>query len=231
MSNVVRVVILDVDGTLIDSNDLHALAWVDALAAFGLAVPFEEVRPLIGMGGDKLLPIVAGLRDDEPGGKQITERRSAIFAEKYFAKLEPFDGAVELCARMHGRGLKLVVASSARAEELDSLLDVAGVRGMIEKRTSSSDADASKPDPDIVAAALKSAGVAPGEAIMIGDTPYDIEAAKKAGVATIAFRCGGGWSDAELAGALAIYDGPRQLFDRFDASPLAAAPAADPVRA
>jgi HAD superfamily hydrolase (TIGR01509 family) len=214
-------IILDVDGTLIDSNDAHAHAWVDALAAFDIHVAFEKVRPLIGMGGDKLLPKVAGLRDDEPGGKDVSERRSEIFRERYLPTLRPFPMARELLARMHGRGLRLIVASSAKEDELGALLDVAGVRGLIERKTSSSDAENSKPDPDIVVAALKRAKVEPARAIMIGDTPYDLASAAQAGVGLVAFRCGGGWTDADFSGARAIYDGPVDLFERFDASPIA----------
>ena len=216
-----QVVILDIDGTLVDSNDAHAHAWVEALAAFDLVATFEQVRPLIGMGGDKLLPKVAGLRDDEPGGKEIVARRSKIFREKYLPHLLPFPGSIELCARMHGRGLRLVVATSAKAEEVDALLEIAKVHGLIEKKTSADDAKESKPDPDIVSAALKSAKVAAAQALMLGDTPYDIEVARGAGVGTIAFRCGGHWKDDDLRGAVSIYDGPLDLFTRYDSSPLA----------
>ena len=213
-------VILDVDGTLIDSNDAHAHAWVDALAAFDIHVAFDKVRPLIGMGGDKLLPKVAGLKDDEPGGKDVSERRSQIFRERYLATLRPFPMVRELLARMHGRGLRLIVASSAKEDELGALLDVAGVRGLIEHKTSSSDAENSKPDPDIVVAALHRAKVEPRRAIMIGDTPYDLASATRAGVASLSFRCGGGWRDEDFRGARGVYDGPADLFARFDASPI-----------
>ena len=213
-------VIFDVDGTLIDSNDAHAHAWVDALAAFDIHVAFDKVRPLIGMGGDKLLPKVAGLRDDEPGGKDVVERRSQLFRERYLPTLRAFPLAQELLARMHGRGLRLIVASSAKDDELGALLDVAGVRGLIEHKTSSSDAEHSKPDPDIVVAALARAKVEARRAIMIGDTPYDLSSAAGAGVSLLAFRCGGGWTDDDFRGARAIYDGPADLFERFDVSPI-----------
>jgi HAD superfamily hydrolase (TIGR01509 family) len=226
MPNSLQAVILDVDGTLVDSNDAHAHAWVEALGAFGVVASFERVRPLIGMGGDKLLPLVAGISDEEPGGKEISARRAAIFREKYLPTLQAFPKVIDLLARMHGRGLHLVVASSAKADELGALLDVANVRGLIEARTSSDDAERSKPDPDVVAAALRRANVPAAHAIMLGDTPYDIEAAARVGIDTIALRCGGGWSDAELVGAVAIYDDPADLFERYDTSPFATRAAA-----
>ncbi len=121
---------------------------------------------------------------------------------------------------MHETGLKLVVASSAAADELEQLLEIAGATDLVEKRTSSSDAEHSKPDPDIVQVALESAGVDPSEAIMLGDTPYDIQAATKAGVRLVAVRCGG-WDDDDLKGAIAIYDAPADLLAHYDTSPFA----------
>jgi HAD superfamily hydrolase (TIGR01509 family) len=215
----IRGVILDVDGTLVDSNDAHARAWVEALAEQGIEVSFEKVRRLIGMGGDKLLPRVAGLEEDSPRGKVISERRSEIFKSRYLHRLKAFPGTRELLLRMRGEGLKLVVASSAKEDELKPLLKIAGAADLIEEKTSSDDAENSKPDPDIVEAALKQSGFSSNEAVMIGDTPYDIEAASRAGLEVIAFRCGG-WNDEELAGATAIYDGPADLLAQYDSSPL-----------
>ena len=215
----VKGVILDVDGTLIDSNDAHAHAWVEALEEFGIKVAFEEVRPLIGMGGDKLMPEVAGLSEETPEGKQIGKRRSEIFKERYLPYLKPFPKTRELLRRMRDDELKLVVASSAKEDELKSLLKIAGADHLIEEKTSSDDAENSKPDPDIVKAALDASGLSADEVVMIGDTPYDIEAASRAGVRTIAFRCGG-WDDENLRGAIAIYDGPADLLEHYDSSPL-----------
>jgi HAD superfamily hydrolase (TIGR01509 family) len=215
----IRGIILDVDGTLVDSNDAHAKAWVEALAEHGINVSFEQVRKLIGMGGDKLLPEVAGIAEDSPKGKAISQRRGEIFKTRYLPNIKAFPRTRELLLRMHDDGLKLVVASSAKEDELKPLLEIAGTADLIEEKTSSDDADNSKPDPDIVKAALDSAGLSADEAIMLGDTPYDIEAASKAGVKVIAFRCGG-WDDAHLAGAIAIYDGPADLLAHYDESPL-----------
>jgi phosphoglycolate phosphatase-like HAD superfamily hydrolase len=215
----IRGVILDVDGTLVDSNDAHTKAWVEALAEHGIHVPFEQVRKLIGMGGDKLLPKVAGISEETPEGKAISRRRSEIFKSRYLSHIKAFPRTRELLLRIHGDGLKLVVASSAKEDELKPLLEIAGAADLIEEKTSSDDAENSKPDPDIIKAALDGAGFSAAEAVMLGDTPYDIEAATRAGVKVIAFRCGG-WDDAHLAGAIAIYDGPADLLAHYDESPL-----------
>jgi HAD superfamily hydrolase (TIGR01509 family) len=219
----IRGVILDVDGTLVDSNDAHANAWVEALAEHGRQVAFKKIRPLIGMGGDKLLPEAAGIEEDSDEGKKISEYRSEVFKKKYLPVLKPFPGVRELLERMRGEGLKLVVASSAKKDELKHLLEIAGAADLIEGKTSSSDAESSKPDPDIIQAALDDSGLPPGEVVMLGDTPYDIESAGRAGVKTIALRCGG-WDDSKLTGAIAIYDGPRDLLARYDSSPLGRKP-------
>ena len=215
----VRGVILDIDGTLLNSNDAHARAWLEALAEFGIQVTFAEVRPLIGMGGDKLLPAVAGIEEDSVLGKKIGQRRGEIFEQQYLPRLEPFPRTRALLLRMRDAGLRLAVATSAKKEELTPLLELANVADLIEDATSSSDAASSKPDPDIVRAALQKLDLQASQAVMIGDTPYDIQAASQLGVATIAFRCGGR-SNADLAGAIAIYDGPAELLERFAESPL-----------
>jgi len=217
-----RVVLFDVDGTLIDSNDAHARAWEDVFREEGYAARFADVRPLIGMGGDKLLPTVIGVDAESERGKALGERRKRIFKERYLPRLRPFPGARALLERMRAAGLTLVVATSAQEDELAGLLDAAGVADLFAETTTSSDADSSKPDPDIIEAALERAGrVAPDGALMVGDTPYDVEAALRAGIRAIAFRCGGGWPDEAFAGAAAIYDGPADLLARLDESPIA----------
>src|SRR6476661_8516184 len=178
-----RTVLLDIDGTLIDSNDAHARAWVDALRTHGYVVPFEEVRPLIGMGGDKLLPRLTGLDPDSGEAKRVGETRSKLFQERELPTLRTTKG-------------------------VRALLVHAGVADLIPLASSSSDADRSKPDPDIVQAALRKSGSLAAQSVMVGDTPYDIEAAARAKVPSIALRCGGWWGDAALSGATAIYDDP-----------------------
>ena len=216
----VRGVLLDVDGTLLDSNDAHAEAFVEAFADCGHPVPFEKVRPLIGKGSDKLLMEAAGLEKESEPGKKVGERKKEIFTEQYLPRLQPFPGVRELLTRMQEEGLKLVAASSAEEEELKALLEKAGVADLVTERTSSSEVEASKPDPDIVQAALKKIGLPAGEVVMLGDTPYDVEAARKAGVGVLALRCGG-WTDADLQGALAVYQDPADLLAQYGPSPLA----------
>jgi HAD superfamily hydrolase (TIGR01509 family) len=213
-------VLFDIDGTLVDSNDAHAHAWVEAFAEFGVGVDFGNVRRSIGMGGDKLMPAVSSVAEDSSVGEQISKRRQEIFKTKYLPTLRPFAGARDLVAALKARGLTPVAASSAKRDELEALLRIADVSELLGESTSSDDAEESKPDPDIVKAALKKAKANPADALLIGDTPYDMEAATRARVDAIAFRCGG-WGDTDLRGAMAIYDGPWHLLARLDESPLA----------
>lgn len=214
----VRGVLLDIDGTLVESNDAHAQAWVEALAEAGRPVPFETVRPLIGMGGDKLLPKVAGIDAESGEGKRIGARRGAIFLKEYLPHLRPTRGAEDLLRRLSDRQLKLAVASSSKKAELGPLLKVCGADKYIHAATSSDDAENSKPDPDILHAALGEIDLPTDEVVLLGDTPYDIAAARKAGVRVIALRCGG-WTDADLP-ADAVYDDPAQLAGQLERSPL-----------
>jgi phosphoglycolate phosphatase-like HAD superfamily hydrolase len=216
MSN--GAVVLDVDGTLVDSNDAHARAWVEGFAEHGIAVPFEKVRRAIGMGSDKLMPHVAGIDHESTQGRKISERRGEIFTRAYLPHLQPFPGVRALLERFRADDLRLTVASSAQEDELEALLDIAGVSDIIHSQTSSDDADRSKPDPDIVHAAIARVKVPLDRIIMLGDTPYDVAAATRAGIAIVAVECGG-WSAAELHGARAVYAAPADLLDRFDASP------------
>jgi HAD superfamily hydrolase (TIGR01509 family) len=213
-------VLLDVDGTLVDSNDAHARVWVRALSEHGIQVEFATLRRLIGKGGDKLLPEVSGLDAESPEGKAISERRGELFKKEFLPTLRPFPGAKELMARMKEQGLRLAVASSSKKDELKELLRVCGADEFIEASTSSDDAENSKPDPDIVHAALARIGQPPGQVILLGDTPYDVEAGTKAGIRVVALRCGG-WGDADLKGAIKVYDDPADLLARFDGSPFA----------
>ena len=208
--NPIRAVLFDVDGTLVDSNDAHAHAWVEAFAAAGITVDYDKVRCSIGMGGDKLMPAVSGIEEDSAEGQRIARLRGDIFKAKYLPTLKPFRDAGALVSALRARGVSATAASSAKRDELESLLKIAAATSLLGAAASSDDADESKPDPDILHAALKKVKATPDEAVMIGDTPYDVEAAARAGVIAIAFRCGG-WSDEALTGAAAIYDGPWDL--------------------
>jgi HAD superfamily hydrolase (TIGR01549 family) len=203
-------VLLDIDGTLLDSNDAHAQSWTEIFRQSGRDIPFERVRPLIGKGGDKLLPELTGVDHESEEGKRLSAARKQLFAADYLPKLQPTRGARGLVEALKREGLKIVIATSSSGDELDALLRQAGVNDLIERATSSDDGD-SKPDPDIIKAALAKGRLRPDEAVMVGDTPYDIEAASRAGVAAIALRCGGWWDDAALEGAAAIYDDPAAL--------------------
>jgi HAD superfamily hydrolase (TIGR01509 family) len=218
-------VIFDVDGTLVDSNDAHARAWVAAFAEHGITVAYEPVRRAIGMGGDKLMPLVSGLEEDSREGKPIAKRRAEIFQEIWLPQLKPFPRTRELVQRVSDSGVVLAVASSATEEELHPLLAAAGVSDLIPTRTSSDDAEESKPDPDIVKAALRRTGCSAAQAIMIGDTPYDVEAARRAGIRIIALECGG-WGRADLGNATEVYRDASELLDRYEESVLARVAAA-----
>jgi HAD superfamily hydrolase (TIGR01549 family) len=215
----IRGVILDVDGTLVLSNDAHAQSWMEAMADFGYYVTYEKVRPLIGMGGDKVLPETIGLQKDSEEGIKISAKRKEIFKKRYLPVLQATPGSRELLEYMRVQGLKLAIASSSEKDELKALLQVAGASDLVQEVTSSSDASRSKPDPDVMQVTLQRIGLPANQVLMLGDTPYDIEAAAKVGVGTIALRCGG-WTDPELKGALAIYNDPADLLDHYDTSPL-----------
>ena len=210
-------VIFDVDGTLVDSNDAHAQSWVDTFREAGYDVPFDKVRPLIGMGADKLLPQTIGISHDSEEGKKLLERRGKIFSTNYLPHLRPLPGARDLVLRVKRDGMKAIVATSAKDEELKGLLKAANVEDLMEEKATASDAKRSKPDPDIVQAAIDESGLSRNDLVMIGDTPYDVEAATKAGVRTIGFQSGG-WTKAALKGAVEVYEGPADLIAHYDTS-------------
>jgi HAD superfamily hydrolase (TIGR01509 family) len=202
--------LFDVDGTLIDSNGAHAVAWATALQEHGVDAGIVHVRRMIGMGGDKILPALAHVSEDSDVGQSITRRRKAIF-QSLLPSLEPTPGARLLLEFLRERKVDLVVATSADDREMSALLQRAGVADLIPARASKDDASASKPDPDIVRAALARSWAQPKHTALIGDTPYDIEAAERAGIDAIALRCGGYWTDSSLRGAAQIFDSPEAL--------------------
>jgi phosphoglycolate phosphatase-like HAD superfamily hydrolase len=215
-----HALIFDVDGTLVDSNDAHAAAWSDALREADVVRDAKTIRPFIGKGADKLLPEVAGISADGESGRRVTERRSAIFRDVYLPRVRPFPGVRALFERLERDGVRRAIASSAADEELDLLLKVAEIGDLVPHRTSADEVDASKPDPDVVEAALarldREAPLDRRAALFVGDTPYDVEAARRASVGVIAVRCGG-WTDAELTGARAIFEGPAALLAHYEA--------------
>jgi phosphoglycolate phosphatase-like HAD superfamily hydrolase len=218
----IDTVLFDIDGTLDDSNDAHANSWVDALAEAGYPTPFALIRPLIGLGSDKLFPKLGhGLSADAEPGKAILGRRREIFLSKYLPAIEPFAGAHDLVAALRAHEYRLIVASSASEEELTPLLRIAHVEDLFDHAMTPNEVENSKPDPDIVEAALAWSKTSRENAVMIGDSRYDVEAAMRARVAAIALRCGG-TPDADLAGAAAIFDDPADLLRALERTSFAA---------
>lgn len=205
-----EAVLFDVDGTLIDSNGAHAVAWATALREHGISTSATEIRRFIGMGTDKLLPSVAQIDPHTSLGRTVAKRKAAIF-DALLPTLGPTQGARPLVEYLRAHHVELVIATSAPDREMNVVLERAGVKDLFPKRTSKDDAANSKPDPDIVEAALKKSRVPRDMTVMVGDTPYDVEAAGRAGVAVIALRCGGYWSDRDFAGALDVFDDPAAL--------------------
>ena len=216
-----RTVILDVDGTLVDSNSAHAHAWTDALHECGRRVPYERVRLLIGMGGDNLLPTLLGIPDDSDEGKKLSARCTEIFEERYLPWIRPFPKVRELVQRMRDDGLTITIATSGKRDKLMPLIERAGIVSLVDVIVSSDDVERSKPEPDLVLEVLKRTGTRPSSALMLGDTPYDVAAALRADVAIVGLRCGG-WDDEQLVGAISVYDSPAALFDAYDSSPFSA---------
>ncbi len=220
-----KAVLFDVDGTLIDTNHLHASAWADTFREFGHAIDIEDIDRQIGKGGDELMPVFLSGDEVEARGKAIEKRYAAIFKERYLAQAKPFPHVPELFARLRRDGVRIALASSAKEDMLAEFKTIAGIDGLTDVETTSDDAEASKPNPDIFDAARERFGdVAREEAIVVGDTPYDAEAATKAGLRTIGLTCGG-WSEAELkqAGCITVYRDPADLLANYEASPIASA--------
>lgn len=209
-------VIFDVDGTLVDSTDEHARAFVDAFSIFEHTIPYHRIRPLIGMGSEKLIPLAVGRPISVSEVEDISHMKSEIFKNIYFPKVKPFPDAEAMLKKIKQHGVHLAVASSANQEELEMLLSVVKAQTLFDVVTSSDDADRSKPDPDIVCAAKEKLALPPETLWMIGDTPYDVEAAKRAGLKAIALRCSG-WQDDSFSAADMILDGPWSLNAAFPA--------------
>ncbi len=216
-----QAAIFDIDGTLVDSVDLHASAWQEALMKFGHDVSFEQARSQIGKGGDKLIPVFLSEAEQAEHGEDMEEWRGKLFKSKYLPMVRPFSAVPELLRRVHDAGMKVAAASSAKQAELEIYLEIAGITDLVDEATCSEDAEQSKPAPDIFHVALHKLGIDPSQAVAVGDTPYDAQAAGKAGIPTIGMLCGG-FTEAELrkGGCVAVYPGPGALLACFSASPL-----------
>jgi HAD superfamily hydrolase (TIGR01509 family) len=219
----IEAVIFDVDGTIVDSNEAHVTAWDRAFRRFGKNFPKEQLREQIGKGADQYLPAFLNEEELRSIGDKIDKYRSEIFQKEYLPNLKPFPKVRELFERIRGEGKCIALASSGKKEDLRVLTKIANVADLVDFEITADDAKKSKPAADIFESTLqKLHQPSPDTVISVGDTPYDVEAAKKVGVATIALLCGG-FSEAKLrgAGAIAIYRDPADLLDHYEKSPIA----------
>ena len=211
--------ILDIDGTLVDTNYHHAMAWYRAFHQHEIVLPIWRIHTHMGMGGDQLVGSLCGERTEEEKGDDVRAAEKVLYAE-LIGEVEPLKGARELIEDLRGRGHAVVLASSAKEDEVDHYLDLLDARDLADDWTTSADVESTKPQPDLVNAAMKKAGT--GEAVMVGDTPWDVQAAERAGIETVAVLTGG-FSAAELreAGAVAVFESIEELSEAIDETPLA----------
>ncbi|MFC7912320.1 HAD family hydrolase [Streptomyces sp. JHA19] len=217
-----RIAVLDVDGTLIDSNYHHALAWYRALRSVGETWPVWRLHRLIGMGGDQLVTALGGEDLERRVGDRVREQQGKE-VDGLIEEMAPLPGARDLLLAIKERGHRLVLASSGKGRHVDAFLDMLDARGIADDWTSSADVEASKPAPDLLHVALQKLGAPPdAPSVMIGDSVWDVEAAKRAGMPALVVRSGG-FGDDELrnAGAVALYDTPADLAKALDDTPLA----------
>ena len=223
-----RAALFDVDGTLVDTNDLHTAAWRAAFLHFGHDFPLTAIREQVGKGGDNLIPALLP-ESGEDLREEIDAFRGELFKRDYLPRAVPFPGVRALFERLVEDGVRIVLASSSSGTEVDFHLNLIGCSDLVSAVTTRDDVESSKPCPDIFAAALaKVAPVRTEEAIVVGDTPWDVKAASRAGLRTLAFRSGG-FEEAQLrdAGAAFVYDGAHDLLARYDSSPFGARAHAD----
>jgi HAD superfamily hydrolase (TIGR01509 family) len=214
----VRAVLFDIDGTLVDSTYFHALAWSQALRSQGHDVPMATVHRAVGIGGDQILDHLVPRRD-RSRDDALREAHAKRY-ERYWPDLRAFDGACELLTECHDSGVRVALTSSADERDLEVLLDVLDCEGAVDVVIGAKDVEASKPEPDVVEVALERLGVAPSEAVLVGDSVWDALAARHAGVRCIGVACGG-TSTAELldAGMVAVHSGPRDLLEHLRHDP------------
>jgi membrane protein len=216
-----QAILFDIDGTLVDSNEAHVDAWQEAFRSAGFVFDRAQIHEQIGKGADNLVPsLVPDVTEDEQA--RLGETHGDIFKSRYLPNLKPFPGAAEILKHAAAAGQKVVLASSASREELDHHAELLGAKPLLTATTSKDDVEHSKPSPDIFAKALEKSGcIAPDDAIVIGDTPYDIIAARKLGVEAIGVRSGG-FRDDQLndAGAVALYDDVAALLADYANSPI-----------
>lgn len=218
-----KAVIFDVDGTLVDSVDQHAQAWQDAFRDFGNDVGFLAIRGQIGKGGDQLMPVFLSKEEMRDKADKLDKHRSDVFKQNYLPLVRAFPGVRDLFQRLLADGWQIALASSAKNDELDAYKRLARIEDLVDTNTTSEDAEKSKPHPDIFQAALdRLQGCSAKDVFVVGDTPYDAQAAAKAGMKTIGVLCGGfPENDLRTAGCIAIFQDPEDLLAKLDSSPLA----------
>jgi HAD superfamily hydrolase (TIGR01549 family) len=215
---VTRAALLDVDGTLIDANYFHAIAWYRGFRRSGITLPLWRIHRHVGMGGDQLVPALVGAETDERLGDEIRGARDEEY-ERLIGEVAPLEGARELIEDLKRQDRVVVLASSAPEKELDHYLDLLDARELVDGWTTNDDVEATKPQPDLVRAAMDKAGT--DEAAMVGDAPWDVESARKAGVETVCVITGG-FSEQELrdAGATTVFESVEELRRRLAETPL-----------
>ncbi len=191
MKNALEAVIFDMDGTLIDSNDLHARAWRDAFLDYGVTFELDTIRMQIGKGGDLLVPDLLNAKQMISFGSEIEDYRKKLFRDRYRQRIKPFPGIPENFARLREKDIRLVIATSSNKEDLSFYIDLLGVEDLLDDATSADDVEMSKPAPDVFSAALHKLGTRQARTLVVGDTPYDILAAHRSSLPVAAVRCGG----------------------------------------
>jgi HAD superfamily hydrolase (TIGR01549 family) len=219
---VIRGAVFDLDGTLVDSNDLHVLAWQETFRHFGKEIPVERLREQIGKGGDQYLPVFLNEREMREFGEEADKYRGKVFKKKYLSRVKPFPKVRELFQKLRAEGKKIALASSGKETEVRHYERLLEIGGLFDSMTTVDQVAQSKPKADVFIAALNLLGLSPSEAVAIGDTPYDVGAAKKIELATIGVLCGGFPEEAlRDEGAVAIFRDPADLLERYYQSPLA----------
>ena len=214
-----RAAILDIDGTLVDTNYQHTIAWYHAFRQSDVILPIWKIHRAIGMGGDQFVPHLVGEEKAEEIGDEVKAAEKPLY-QSMIEQVEPFDGARDFIVGLKDSGHTVILASSAKANELDFYLDLLDVREIVDDWTSSADVEKTKPEPDLVNAALEKAGTE-AEAVMVGDTPWDVKAAKNAGIDTICVMTGGfGEDELQEAGALTVFDSIVDLRKQIGDTPL-----------
>lgn len=217
----IDAVIFDVDGTLVDSVDAHAASWAETLRHFGHPADIAAVRAQIGKGGDQLIPVFVPPDVASEQGEAMESFRADLFRRVWLPQVRGFADVAALFRRIRADGRRIALASSAKQSEMTAYRQAAGIDGLVDVAISSDDADRSKPHPDIFLAALERLGLAPSQAVAIGDSPWDALAAGRAGLSTIGVLCGGFPPETLIeAGCLTLYDSPADLLRRYDGSPI-----------